>query len=551
MHLLAFFWWDTKAALNGEHDSSTIINEDEFATMLAENRVLIAALLSLLVVAVSTAVSPVEAFSRIMSGTKSKLLVPVSSLGWNGARQTGYFFFLEDLQHPFRLHEKFPIKEEEHYAENESLHQEYHHDTLPVTHFCFLIHGHRGLSRDLQYLHAVLERFGALEQQKKSRSHQSMRRKDTLIVHNCVSNEGRTHDGVAAGGDRVVEEMLEVIRSEMNKLPFRGDTDSHEITISILGNSLGGLFGRYAIAKLIERHCVRQEDDAWLLDGKYRLHLNVFCSTASPHLGVASNTYFRVPRSAEVAVAHTMGETGKDLFRLNDLIRTMSTCPTYLGPLSSFRKRIAVANAHNTDFPVPASTAAFLSVNSTYPHNFTTFDDEYDNDRRKSMIVATLRTPSERELRSMLEKEQKEDREEEKYVEKHVDELHEMSESLDKLGWKKIFVDMRDELPSLKIPKVSIPLLSKQQKTQKAEDFQSLRALGETVSSKDLSEITSQKDNRFPLPMGHNMVIAFSRSPLSTYMNKGGRPIVDTLARDLVKDIFSWEPTPEQIQINQ
>ncbi len=40
--------------------------------------------------------------------------------------------------------------------------------------------------------------------------------------------------------------------------------------------------------------------------------------------------------------------------------------------------------------------------------------------------------------------------------------------------------------------------------------------------------------------VGHNVMVAFSRSRWSTYMNKGGRPVVDSLARELVQDIFTW-----------
>ena len=526
------------------------ITFEEVQSVFAEYQMIgFTVLLSLLVVAVMS--TPTEAFSSkfvYISKARSDLL--------------------EDLEHPFRLHEKFPAQSDEEKTIDLSVES----DTIPdVTHFCFLIHGHRGLSRDLKYLQAVLERFGDFEQERIQRrwiqsqqdacdsdrlqnSDRILPPRQRLVVHNCLSNEGKTHDGVAAGGDRVVAEMLDTIRSEMSDRPsLLGDSkEPLDITISILGNSLGGLFGRYAIAKLVERHGVCQESSShsqetcWILDEKYRLHLNVFCSTASPHLGVANHTYFSVPRPAEVVVAHAMGDTGRDLFRLNDLVRTMATCPSYLGPLSSFRKRIAVANVHNTDFPVPTNTAAFLSVNSTYPHMPIAKSKEdcaNDESGKKSMIVATFHTPSEDELNSMINKEMKEDREEEQYVERHVDELHEMSESLDKLGWKKVFVDLRDELPSIKVPRIQIPFVSKENETV---DFESLKNSGRSVSSMDISAVVGQKDNRVSVPLGHNMIVAFSRSPLSTYMNRGGRSIVDNLAQDLARDIFSWSTLSDE-----
>jgi hypothetical protein len=48
------------------------------------------------------------------------------------------------------------------------------------------------------------------------------------------------------------------------------------------------------------------------------------------------------------------------------------------------------------------------------------------------------------------------------------------------------------------------------------------------------------------LPMGHNMIVAFSRSSIRTYMNKGGRPVVDALAKEVVEDIFSWKEVDEK-----
>ena len=41
-------------------------------------------------------------------------------------------------------------------------------------------------------------------------------------------------------------------------------------------------------------------------------------------------------------------------------------------------------------------------------------------------------------------------------------------------------------------------------------------------------------------PLGHNMIVAFSRSRWSAYMNKAGRPVVDALAKEIVDDIFQF-----------
>jgi hypothetical protein len=36
-------------------------------------------------------------------------------------------------------------------------------------------------------------------------------------------------------------------------------------------------------------------------------------------------------------------------------------------------------------------------------------------------------------------------------------------------------------------------------------------------------------------PLGHNMIVAFSRSRWSAHMNKAGRPVVDALANEIVR----------------
>jgi hypothetical protein len=63
------------------------------------------------------------------------------------------------------------------------------------------------------------------------------------------------------------------------------------------------------------------------------------------------------------------------------------------------------------------------------------------------------------------------------------------------------------------------------------------------VGSKDIAAAVTTPlfDEQFHWPMGHNMMVAFSRSKLSSYLNKAGRPVVDALAKALVEDIFAWQ----------
>lgn len=59
------------------------------------------------------------------------------------------------------------------------------------------------------------------------------------MVHAIVCNERKTDDGVIAGGERLVEEMLQVMRDTMasNK---RGSSVSKDVTISMI-QSLGSI----------------------------------------------------------------------------------------------------------------------------------------------------------------------------------------------------------------------------------------------------------------------------------------------------------------------
>ena len=519
-----------------------------------------------------------------------------------------------------------------------------------VVHFCFLVHGHRGFSRDLSYLHHRMLLAARNEQQKlreKRKLQRAAARKlqcadiivsaptetsgttvtldpvqekegasentdhnneedvvddgddegnDTdyfrqdIVVHAAVSNEKKTADGVKQGGERLVEEMVTVIRQEMykrqqdrerfrqqraNKKDGSGDckTDDdddeeeeeeeeetiRDITVSVLGNSLGGIYARYAIAKLAER-CEKvkldgdgHHDNLYVLDGSYRIRFNVFCTTATPHLGLADHTFVPIPRTAEIGVAHAMGDTGRDLFRLNDLMKEMATSDEFLEPLGSFRKRIAYANAYGTDFPVPVHTAAFLSESSAYPHHF--YEDVNEDDRlvvdEHGFVIATLHTPPKSKFAS--------DEHNAHLNQNDTDELVHMSNSLDALGWKKVFIDVRKEIPKITIPKNILRLTTKDNgsnhESSETEEGRPPDAIIEPIhrlkekgvaASKEVALAVKGDDSVFHWPLGHNMIVAFSRSRLSSYMNKAGRPVVDFLATQLVQDIFTWKKAGEQ-----
>jgi len=531
----------------------------------------------------------------------------------------------DDLAPPF----SFPSTGKDIYGDNDSDTSE--DNEGHATHFCFLVHGHRGFSNDLSYLRTAMEHFAVKENRKRwisMRSNTSssfstlsdneslesaedewssniskMLPYDDLIVHSAVCNERRTKDGVENGGKRLVEEIISVIRQKMNESKSdiisngeNASSDIKDITLSIVGNSLGGIYGRYAIAELA-RIC--STEDGLLLDGRYRIHFNVFCTTATPHLGISKHTYLPLPRTAEIGVANILGDTGKDLFRLNNLLRTMATTPQYLRPLACFRKRIAYANAYATDFAVPASTAAFLADDSDYPHHYLEEkiirgrnNNDYDNDNyddsngdlsvdeedKRRLFVATFRTPAKMRLNSLFDN----DRESVCFdslspsassnseYDQDIDELLQMSNALDSLGWEKVFVDIRKEIPiRVRLPRkmnlkkrsnnTTINYLPNCESSDTMdvndsevyggeEEYDTIPHIYQlkrkrVVESKDIiSAISLPDDNKLSLPLGHNMIVAFSRSRISTLMNKGGRKVVDALAKEVVEDIYSWHP---------
>ena len=486
-----------------------------------------------------------------------------------------------------------------------------------VTHLCVLIHGHRGQSKDLSYMAAAIQgrssevrgqRLKELQRLESARSDgdsNGEERDDVaaaideirsslgqrVVVHSVTCNEGKTNDGVRAGGERCVEEMLQVIRKEADRTRRKrqgirnhnGDdgadddelnetVDTVDIHLSLVGNSLGGIYSRYAVAQLFDRSENKNDHDgepcsnAILLDnGSIRLHFQTFCTTATPHLGCSRHTYVSLPRSAETVVGNILGETGRDLFRMNDLLYNMSTDPYFLRPLSFFQRRVAYANGYHTDFPVPTSTAAFLHEESSHAHFWedTAAVGIGDSELDKS-IVAILRTePSYSALSAFMDL--KDD-----FSDDCDDELHAMSKALDSLGWKKIIVDLRPEIPAISLPRVmrksSMVLKTKSKRGTYDEivdedldegekdflhnngtlaDSQVLRASlrrKESIASRDAKEaFGSVRDGSLHLPVGHNMICAFSRGRVSSHMNRGGRPVMDALAKEIVNGMLGPE----------
>jgi Putative serine esterase (DUF676) len=323
------------------------------------------------------------------------------------------------------------------------------------------------LDRDPLHTHLVIlvhgykgteQDFTYLENTMRRQAHPEAK----FIIHRSSCNYGKTFDGIRNGGERLALEVEE----EVQKIEGL-------VKLSFVGHSLGGLYSRYAIS---------------LLDLKTRVTPTIFCTTTTPHLGCCNHTYVPIPRWAETTVGSLMADTGKDLFCMNSIIQEMGTKEQYLDPLRRFKTRIAIANAFATDILVPVSTAAFLSQQSTYPHTTLPKNERY---------VLALRT-------DFQENYDKED----------------VSQSLDSLGWVKLFLDVRDSIP---LPSIPIPFM-------KAVDIPDKPIW----ISKELIPVMNQIGSRWHIPLGHPVAVANSRTNFYSWMTSRGQLFMDQVAQDLL-----------------
>jgi hypothetical protein len=471
---------------------------------------------------------------------------------------------------------------------------------------------------------------------------------NNIVVYSPKCNEGRTHDGIKLGGIRLANEIVDFIRKDMQerrRVILNEDDEStpmnqqqqqqHQqnnkddvvnVTYSMVGNSLGGLYARYAIS-LLPYQLPPINDDDKNQQMSVCLHPNIFCTTATPHLGVSKHTFLPVPRILETIIGTGMRTTGRDLFRLNSqrslnsnkgltrvksdgsdssadgaktttttttnnnndndnddeemqcIIRNMCIQEKYLSPLRNFCRRIAYANAYGTDFQVPTSTAAFLSSKSGVAHHVVAFRSKIDGDtnHRKEdgsesstimckdgegeggegggdvppFIVAVCETKKEESPLSPIITEAK----------SLDNDLHIMSQSLDMLGWTKVFIDVRDGLPvsgitpptwlrSLSSGSTLDNLIRERRKLQfrsLSNDNNSERSNDETtmaaeciLTSQELAQSTCVSDS-INVPLGHSVMVANAKTERYSQFNKAGQPVMDKLAKDLIRDILSFE----------
>lgn len=189
----------------------------------------------------------------------------------------------------------------------------------------------------------------------------------------------------------------------------------------------------------------------------------------------------------------------------------------YLKPLSEFQRRIAMINVYRTDFQVPTCTAGFFDKNSSYPHYISKKPFEEIKDR-PSFIVASVKTrPDHNVLLSSIESSSK------NFI---------MSVKLDSLGWEKYLIDVRDLIPT---PSFSLPSLFAMKSRQNWNDFLSKNE-NDYVESKDLMKLMDQSD-QMHIPVGHQVMVADSKSELISKFTSKGRVVMDYLAKDIVRSL--------------
>ena len=520
-------------------------------------------------------------------------------------------------------------------------------NVTPSVHYVFLVHGWLGNDLEMSYLSEAFHKnilseeevsddddsgqngsgsgLPATKRVKRSRSlitgalqnellgsNEELTHPD-IVVYSAKCNVGRTHDGIRNGGTRLANEIINFIQCDTKKRQEEGVVNGGgvcNVTISLVGNSLGGLYSRFALSKIPYEIPLSNESNEDGSSSKFKIRLfpNIFCTTATPHLGISQHTYLPIPRLAETIIGTGMGTTGRDLFRLNSdamndgaaakvnaaaamtvkrlgtsfrilqgsshsievehddeddsecVIRNMCVDNEYLVPLGNFRQRIAYANAYGTDFQVPCQTAAFLNDNSGVGHfvvgarslednsdvgenvkggaeNKRSSDEEGDSEEGSipPFIVAILKTEKQKQAQTPVRKLSR--------VDEASDDLLQMSQSLDALGWTKVFVDMRDSIP---VPGLRKPAWMCQNslddliKQRSAENNKGDKLTNRMLTSQDLSRSTATGDS-FNVPLGHTVMVANSKSEVYKQMNFQGRPVMDKLAHDIVDDVFTFE----------
>ncbi|KAG7014847.1 hypothetical protein SDJN02_22476, partial [Cucurbita argyrosperma subsp. argyrosperma] len=214
-------------------------------------------------------------------------------------------------------------------------------DSLSADHLVVMVNGIMGSSTDWRY---------AAEQFVK-------RLPDKIFVHCSERNVSKlTLDGVDVMGDRLAEEVLEVIQRKPNLQK-----------ISFVAHSVGGLVARYAIGKLY-RPAETKKLEASSTNGQPQessgtiggLEPVNFVTVATPHLGSRGNKQVpflfglaAIEKLASLIIHWILRRTGEHLFMTDDdggkppLVQRMIEDQGeyyFMSALMSFKRRVVYSN---------------------------------------------------------------------------------------------------------------------------------------------------------------------------------------------------------------
>jgi hypothetical protein len=198
------------------------------------------------------------------------------------------------------------------------------------------------------------------------------------------------------------------------------------------------------------------------------------------------------------------GPTTRDLFLQSPTIQELGTSEVYLAPLRRFQKRIALANAYRTDVLVSTRSGAFLSSNGVYTTNSTAAQGK----KNYALVMECTPRNSEGDYN-------KED----------------MADCLDSVGWTKILLDIRDDLP---FPAISNPFRKKQPEPPVPE--REVWTAQELMETFDRSPGSSWK-----IPLGHQVSSVNSKNSLYSRISSGGQPTMDQLGKDLLEIVHEQQ----------
>ena len=329
-------------------------------------------------------------------------------------------------------------------------------------------------------------------------------------------------------------EIRNVLTSELARrnISCEAGPQRTKVTINLVGNSLGGLYMRFAVKELL--HGGRNKKLVLPSYPNLAIDLDTFATTVSPYLGCKHMSWlgeniFPVPPKIEAAVAFALGLSVFDLFRGTETVGYMSKLDAFLLPLGSFARRVALSNAYGTDFLVGHTSGLFLSSTSQVPHRLVPSVDARGEEGREkahvSAIYETSRTCDPLGTAATYPSGSTGNPEDSFKVTDC-----QASQNLDGLGWKKIVVDMRRVLGTFGGGK-----------NQEEKDLLVIRS-----KARLQRDYTSQELNAelrlpaggvgvgMPLPRAHNMAVANQKNAKYTEAYQAGRPVMDWLAKEIV-----------------